>query len=162
MSPKMMETPLRVCVFVGGDGVCVGGHKPPAWWACNAVVKATDTFTKHREHRQDEGWHFFFASPGSALLVQLLGPHQNAPSRLICKIHHRGSNVTVDLKRKLDRGCSWILERHFVTSSTELGRTQAVLDITAPQVWTSAVTIFITLISHGHEEQHLLFPSHIK
>lgn len=51
-----------------------------------------------------------------------------------------------------------ILERHFVTSSPELGQTQALLDITPPQVWTIAVAIFISLISYGHEEQHLLFP----
>lgn len=28
------------------------------WWACNAVVKDTDTSIKHIERRQDEGWHF--------------------------------------------------------------------------------------------------------
>ncbi len=74
-----------VCVCLGEEVVVMVGVIHLAWWACNAVVKARDTSTEHREHRENEGWRI---SPAISkqiisplywtLPVRLLSPHQYA------------------------------------------------------------------------------------
>lgn len=67
-----------VCTFVYlGEEKEVVGVIHLAWWACNVVVKATDTST---EHGEDEGWRF-----PPAISKQIISPlYWTLPVCLLC------------------------------------------------------------------------------